>query len=115
MNDARDYVAAENDKGITVMKWRDKREVSLLSTKHSTKFVKTSNRRSQTANKPQIVIDYNKAKSAVDLSDQMTAYSSPLRKTMKWYRMLACELLWNIAIVNAMVLYKTTYNKALFM
>ncbi|CAG4960467.1 unnamed protein product [Parnassius apollo] len=106
-----EYSAAENDKGIIVMKWRDKRDVSLLSTKHTTKFVTTTNKRGQSKRKPQIVVDYNKAKSAVDLSDQMTAYSSPLRKTVKWYRKLACELLLNTAMVNAMVLYKQTTKK----
>lgn len=105
------YTAAENDKGITVMKWRDKREVSLLSTKHTTKFVTTTNKRGQSKRKPEIVVDYNRAKSAVDLSDQMTAYSSPLRKTVKWYRKLACELLLNTALVNALVLYKQTTKK----
>ncbi|CAH2087976.1 unnamed protein product [Euphydryas editha] len=109
---AREYSAAENDKGITVMKWRDKREVSLLSTKHTAKFFTTTNKRGQ-SKKPQIVVDHNKAKSAVDLSDQMTAYSSPLRKSVKWYRKLACELLLNTAMVNAMVLYKQTTKKNL--
>lgn len=49
--------------------------------------------------------------SAVDLSDQMAAYSSPLWKTVKWYRKLACEVLLNTAMVNAMVLYKQTTKK----
>lgn len=35
---------------------------------------------------PQIIIDYNTAKGAVDLSDQIAAYSSSLRKSVKWYR-----------------------------
>ncbi|EFN90022.1 hypothetical protein EAI_00097, partial [Harpegnathos saltator] len=48
----------------------------------------------------------NLGKSSVDLSDQMIAYSSPLRKTSKWYRKLAIELLLNTCMVNAMVLFK---------
>lgn len=35
----------------------------------------------------------------------MGAYSSPLRKTVKWYRKLAIELLLNTAVVNAWVMY----------
>ncbi|GBP12693.1 PiggyBac transposable element-derived protein 4 [Eumeta japonica] len=48
-------------------------------------------------------ISYNKAKGAVDLSDQMTSYSSPLRKTVKWYKKLGMELILNTALVNAWV------------
>ncbi|XP_035734136.1 uncharacterized protein LOC118446966 [Vespa mandarinia] len=35
------------------------------------------------AQKPKMVTDYNLGKSSVDLSDQMTAYSSPMQKTIK--------------------------------
>ncbi|KAJ8943230.1 hypothetical protein NQ314_009803 [Rhamnusium bicolor] len=35
----------------------------------------------------------------------MAAYSSPLRKTAKWYRKLAIELILNTSMVNAYVLY----------
>ncbi|GBP71846.1 PiggyBac transposable element-derived protein 4 [Eumeta japonica] len=48
-------------------------------------------------------ISYNKAKGAVDLSDQMTSYSSPLRKTVKWYKKLGIELILNTALVDAWV------------
>ena len=42
--------------------------------------------------KPKVVIDYNKGKSSVDLSDKMPSYSSLHRKTVKWYRKLVVEL-----------------------
>ncbi|CAG5035482.1 unnamed protein product [Parnassius apollo] len=107
-----EFAAKENSKGITVMKWRDKREVCLLSTKHSIGFIKTKNKRGIEVIKPKIILmDYNKAKAAVDLSDQMTAYSSPLRKSIKWYKKLALELLLNTAVVNARVLYEATTKK----
>ncbi|XP_072389435.1 uncharacterized protein [Diabrotica undecimpunctata] len=58
-----------------------------------------------------MVLDYNKSKSAVDMSDQMTTYSSPLGKTVKWYKKLAIELLLNTAILNVSTMYiKTTKN-----
>lgn len=61
--------------------------------------------------KPAIVVDYKEAKGAVDLSDQMAAYQTPLRKTMKWYKKIAFDLILNVAMVNALVLYKTVTNK----
>ncbi|KAI4472415.1 hypothetical protein M0802_016848 [Mischocyttarus mexicanus] len=56
--------------------------------------------------KQQIIVDYNTQKSAVDLSDQMNAYSNPLRKSQKWYRKVAFELLLNTTVVNSYFLYK---------
>ncbi|CAK1595465.1 unnamed protein product [Parnassius mnemosyne] len=91
-----EFRAKENEDGITCMKWKDKRDVYLLSTKHSIGFTRTYKRDKEII-KPKIVKDYNSAKSAVDLSDQMIAYSTPLRKTVKWYRKLAVELLLNTA------------------
>lgn len=93
------------------MKWRDKREVLLLSTKHSDTLRESRNKRGVVVKKPKIILDYNQAKSAVDLSDQMSAYSTPLRKTVKWYRKLACEVLLNTSIVNALVLFKQVTRK----
>lgn len=66
-------------KGITIIKRRDKRDVLLLSTKHSTTFVKTVNKRGQVKYKPKIVTDYNATKGAIHLLDQMGSYLSPLR------------------------------------
>lgn len=87
-----EYIAKENEDGITIMKWKDKRDVLVLSTKHSTKLCNIK-KRGKVLKKPAIIIDYNKGKGAVDLSDQMTSYCSPLRKTVKWYKKLAIDLL----------------------
>lgn len=57
------------------------------------------------------MIDYNEAKSSVDVSDQMTAYSNPLRKPLKWYKKVAFELLLNTSVVNAWTLYNTQQQR----
>ena len=51
--------------------------------------------------KPQSVLDYNKAKMGVDKSDKMTSYNTALRRSTKWYRKLAIELLTGTAVVNS--------------
>ncbi|XP_046969102.1 piggyBac transposable element-derived protein 4-like [Vanessa cardui] len=104
-----EYIAKESEDGITVMKWRDKREVLVLSTKHSVRFHNVT-KRGRIISKPQIIIDYNKGKGAVDLSDQMTSYCTPLRKSIKWYKKIAIDLLLNTSVVNALILYKTVTN-----
>ncbi|CAK1586141.1 unnamed protein product [Parnassius mnemosyne] len=107
-----EFSAQENDDGITIMKWKDKRDVLLLSTKHSVSFRRITKKGKEKI-KPKIVLDYNHAKSAVDLSDQMSSYTTPLRKTTKWPKRLAMELLLNTAIVNSYILYKLTTKKKL--
>lgn len=100
-----EYIARESEDGITIMKWKDKRDVLVLSTKHSDRF-QTITKRGRAVSKPKIVLDYNRAKGAVDLSDQMAAYSTPLRKSVKWYKKVAINLLLNTAVINALVLYQ---------
>ncbi|XP_072400604.1 uncharacterized protein [Diabrotica undecimpunctata] len=59
-----------------------------------------------------MVLAYNTGKAGVDLSDVITAYSSPLRKTVKWYRKIAIDLLLKNSVVNAYILYvQVTGNK----
>ncbi|KAL6427155.1 hypothetical protein ACFW04_008657 [Cataglyphis niger] len=91
-----ELIARENKSGITILKWKDKRDILMLSTKHSAEMA-TVHKKFYSCEKPKMIVDYNLGKSSVDLSDQMIAYSSPLKlthKTLKWYRKLAIELLW---------------------
>lgn len=101
-----EMMAQENERGICVMKWRDKRDVLLLSTKHTDSFTEVRSRGGQLKRKPLAVVYYNKGKSSIDLSDQMSSYNSALRKTVKWYRKIAIEVLFGTAMVNAHFLYK---------
>lgn len=61
--------------------------------------------------KPLAVLEYNKGKAGIDLSDQMASYSNTLRKGLKWYRKLAIELLLGLSVVNAFTVYKAATNK----
>ena len=53
-----------------------------------------------------VVVDHDRGKCAVDLSDQTIAYFAPHRRTLEWYIKLALELLLNASISNATILYK---------
>ena len=121
-----EMVAQGESHGILVLKWRDTRDVHVLSTKHGPDMeeVYTSRRRPflaanapSTSNitpstrsklKPKAVIEYNKGKPGIDLSDQMGAYASVLHKGIKWYHKLAFELLLGVAVVNAYFIFKNT-------
>lgn len=58
---------------ILVLKWRDKRELCMISFKHESEMVEMSDC-GKTFMKPKVVVDYNKGKSPIDLSDQMSSY-----------------------------------------
>lgn len=107
-----EFIARESNTGVVVMKWRDKRDVLVLSTKHTDNMVKIQQRGGE-VEKPNIITEYNRCKGFIDLSDQFKAYSSSLRKGIKWYRKIAVELLLGSAIVNAHLVYqKITGNKS---
>jgi hypothetical protein len=105
--------AKKNKAGITLIKWKDKCDVLLLSTKHSTETA-VVRKKGYDIVKPKLVIDYNEAKSSVDVSDQMAAYSNPLRKTLKWYKKVGFKLLLNTSVVNAWILYIILSNINLY-
>ncbi|KAL5244229.1 hypothetical protein ACI65C_011639 [Semiaphis heraclei] len=79
--------------------------VDLLVSKYKHTMIETINKRGQTTKKPEIVIDYNKGKALVDICDQRSSYHSPLRKSMKWYRKVAIEIILSTSVLNAMCLY----------
>ncbi|XP_025190912.1 piggyBac transposable element-derived protein 4-like [Melanaphis sacchari] len=94
------------------MKWKDKRDVLMLSTKDKDNIETTTNKRAQQLFKPQMILDYNKAKGFVDISDLRGSYHSPLRRSLKWYRKIAFKILLNTSLLNALTLNNSvTGNK----
>ena len=107
-----EIVARESNTGVVILKWKDKRDVLMLSTVHTDKKVEVQAANKRNVEKPEAVIDYNNCKAFIDLSDQMKSYSSALRKGVKWYRKLAVKLITGSAMTNAHILYKAvTKNK----
>lgn len=101
----------QSNTGCTVLKWKDKKDVLVISTKHDNSTVSVQ-RHGQEIKKPEIILDYNKCKAFIDLSDQLKAYSTSLRKGVKWYRKLAVELLTGTTLINAYCLHqKVTHKK----
>ncbi|CAI6377535.1 unnamed protein product [Macrosiphum euphorbiae] len=74
-----EVIAKQCNKGITVLKWKDKRDVLAISTKHSAAMVKTTNKFGSDVIKPKLILDYNKGKSLVDVCDLRNSYHNPLK------------------------------------
>ena len=77
----------QSSNGIKLIKWKDKRDVLMISTKlsHSVAFVETgkTNKSNERIMKPQVIVDYNKGKQGADLSDQLSASYTCLQTIWK--------------------------------
>lgn len=105
-----EVVAQQNEDKTVVLKWRDKRDILMLSTKHDDSLVSFVHR-GQEIRKPATVVEYNHGKAFIDLSDQMAAYAPYVRRTVKWYKRLAFHLLTSTTVVNALHLYNKVNTK----
>lgn len=103
-------VVAQQKDGVMVLKWKDKRDLLMISTKHDASCIDVP-KRGLIQRKPKVVMDYNDGKSFIDRNDQMGSYASPLRKSMKWYRKIAFDVILTTSVVNALSLFQTVTSK----
>lgn len=96
----RGELAAKSCNDITVCKWKDKRDVLVISNKHKLQLANVRNRNGKVSLKPNIVADYNLGMSGVDRGDQMVSYYSCLRKTLRWHKKLALHI-FEVYVQNA--------------
>ncbi|KAE9536159.1 hypothetical protein AGLY_007382 [Aphis glycines] len=75
--------------------------------KHDIEMIDTGkkNRNDEPILKPQIIIDYNSGKAGIDLSDQLSSYNSPIRKSIRWCHKVATEILLGTSVFNAFIVY----------
>lgn len=108
-------IIARQANNITVLKWHDKRDVLMMSTFHDSEMVDTgkTDRQRNTVLKPTAVLDYNKWKQGIDVSDQMSTYYSPLRKSLIWYKKVAIELIFGSIVVNSQLLFNNITSQKL--
>ncbi|XP_026819540.1 piggyBac transposable element-derived protein 4-like [Rhopalosiphum maidis] len=79
-----EFVGLENNSGIVVSKFKDKRDIHLLSTRHQLNMTNTGkkNRNQEDILKPDIILFYNAGKAGIDISDQLASYCTPMRKML---------------------------------
>ena len=68
--------------------WKDKKDVKMLSTWHTSEMVPTgkTNADGNPIVKPSCVISNNQGMGGVDCSDQISTTCCPVRKHTKWYK-----------------------------
>ena len=89
---------------ITITKWKDKRDVRMITNVFVPEIVETVNRYGKTNDKPNVVDVYNQNMSGIDRPDQMLSYHSGLRKTIRWYKNVGVHIM-EILLANALYLY----------
>jgi hypothetical protein len=101
----RGEIIAQHSGPVTVMKWRDKRNVVMISTYHDAEMQSVTKRGKETK-KPVCVIHYNKWMGGIDLKDQLLqTYLVERKRLHKWYMKLFRRLL-NATVLNAMIIYR---------
>lgn len=112
-------IAARSSRGILALKWSDRKDVYLLSTKHANAQMtdtgkKTIHRGGRTepnnAMKPKCVIEYNHGMGGVDRQDQVLACFPVMRKFLKGYRKIFFYM-FDMALFNSYVLYSKMQPK----
>ncbi|RVE41951.1 hypothetical protein evm_013391 [Chilo suppressalis] len=101
-----------NKKGAKVLKWVDKRNVLMFTTckDHDDKLRDTGKKKrgtDESIKKPGCVLMYNKTKTGIDYSDQMSSYYTTLKKEIKWWRKVIIELIFGTALINAWIVYNS--------
>lgn len=103
------------NKEMLALSWKDKRVVTMLSTKHSGNKEEMTLVPSKYASrpptlKPNVVVDYTQHMGGVDRSDHYIANYQFMRRTRKWTRKLFFWLL-EVSIVNSYLLYVMVQQK----
>ncbi|XP_063974309.1 LOW QUALITY PROTEIN: piggyBac transposable element-derived protein 4-like [Diachasmimorpha longicaudata] len=74
---------------LLALKWRDKRDVFMLSTFHTRELICTGKRNYTTQElirKPKCIVDCNSSMEAVDKCDMVISSIKSIRKSIKWYK-----------------------------
>lgn len=80
-----DSVYAQKN-NFLILKWKDKRNVIMMSSRYNANFKEVKNRFGKSKLKPEVIADYNDNMSGIDRSDQIISYYSTSRKTIRWYQ-----------------------------
>ena len=104
-------IAASYKDKLMALKWRDKREVCMLSSIHDASVVLVPDRKGGMKSKPKVCTEYNDAMGGVDLSDQyMVSYSSARKRMKKYYQKIFRHLL-DLTVFNSYIIYRQQGGK----
>uniref|UniRef100_A0A0N5BQU6 DDE_Tnp_1_7 domain-containing protein n=1 Tax=Strongyloides papillosus TaxID=174720 RepID=A0A0N5BQU6_STREA len=115
----RDVVDAKLKKGeiisrysynVGITKWRDTKEVTVISTEFNGDVLNLKNRWGKNIRKPTSIHSYNQNMDGIDRMDQMISYYTNLRKTSRWHMKVNFRKI-EMIIHNSHILYATQASK----
>lgn len=101
--------------GISLVKWKDKRSVHLISNYHNPMETATVKRRNKCGEKedipcPLVLVDYNQNMNCVDKLDQLKSTYELDRKSHKWRHRIFFHCI-DVCVVNSFIIYNMTAQK----
>lgn len=104
-----EYICMYTKEGICVLKWKDKRDVLMISSEFPYSMCEV-NTIKEIKEKPISVLKYNKNMSGIDRQDQMSAYYPFKSKSMRWYKKIGLHFL-HLLLLNSYFLYNKHVKK----
>lgn len=95
-------------KNILAIKWKDKKDVIILTTMHKLEFAETEKVNRHTGEKivkPSAIIDYNKYMGGIDVGDQMLSKFHTMRRSKKAYKKIFFYFI-DMMLLNSYVIFK---------
>ncbi|KAL2717623.1 piggyBac transposable element-derived protein 4-like [Vespula squamosa] len=97
--------------GLLALRWKDKRDDYLLSTKHTmVELTEVTRKQHKKTLKPNCVIEYKKGMAGIKLQKQMLACFPIMRKFIKGYRKLFFYMS-DMALFNTYIMKKKIYDQ----
>ena len=90
---------------ISVIKWKDKRDVRMITNAFVPELVESVNRHGNSKQKPNVIYTNNQNMSGIDRS-----YYSALRKTVRWYKKVGIYI-FEIFVADSFYLYMTNTTR----
>lgn len=105
-------VAWRTGGNLLVLKWKDRREVTLITSFHENEIIsldKLDRITNEPIKKPLCVVDYNQQMGAVDRSDMMISSVDCMRKSIKWYKKLFFHTI-DLCLLNSHAMFTTKHT-----
>ncbi|XP_046395730.1 piggyBac transposable element-derived protein 4-like [Ischnura elegans] len=99
-----EVVGQYTKEGIFICKWKDRREVLMISSEHCGEMIEVANRRGKISKKPSVVAEYNKFMGGIDRADQIISYYPVERRSLRWYLKLGIHM-FQILLNNSQILH----------
>jgi len=99
---------SQHTKNMLVVRWKDRRDVFMLTTQFEDKMVHVgkSDHQGNAILKPVAVMHYNESMGPIDKTDMLLSSVECVRRTIKWYKKLFFHLI-DLSLLNAYSAYKT--------